>query len=85
MDVYNNFLNLQRAIKKIDLSDLQVESADENYRITKQKYYQQLATSTDLIDAKASLLNAKTTLITSKVEYRVGVSALNRAIGKETK
>jgi len=83
MDVYHNYLNLQRAIKKIDLSDLQVESAEENYRITKQKYYHQLATSTDLIDAETSLLNAKTTLITSKVEYRIGLSALNRAIGEE--
>jgi outer membrane protein len=85
LDVYNNYLNLQRAIKKIELSKLQVESAEENYRITKQKYYQQLATSTDLIDAETSLLNAKTTQITSKVEYKIGLSALNTAIGTEIK
>lgn len=83
-DVYNNYLNIQKALKKIELSKLQVESAEENYRITKQKYSQQLATSTDLIDADTALLNAKTTLVTSKIEYKIGLSSLNKAIGRDS-
>lgn len=85
LDVYNRHLNLQKAIKKIELSKLQVESASENYRITKQKYYQQLATSTDLIDAEASLLSAKTKQIVSKAEYKMGYSSLSKSIGSELK
>lgn len=81
-DVYNNYLSLQKALKKIEISELQLESAHENYRITKKKYNQQLATSTDLIDAEASLLNAKTTYLTSKVEYKIQLSSLNKSIGK---
>ena len=82
LEVYNNYLNLKKTSKKIELSELQVESAEENYRITKEKYYQQLATSTELIDAETALLNANISLITSKVEYKIGLSELNRSTGR---
>lgn len=82
LDVYKNYLSLQKSLKKIELSKLQVESAEENNRITIKKYNQQLATSTDLIDAEAALINAKTTLLTSKVEYKIENSSLNKTIGK---
>ena len=81
LEVYNNYLNLKKASKKIQLSELQVESAEENYRITKEKYYQQFATSTDLIDAETALLNANITEITSRVEYKIGLSEYYRSIG----
>lgn len=83
LDVYNNYLNIQKSAKEIELSKLQVESAEENYRITEKKYTQQLATSTDLIDADASLLNARTTLIRSKVNYQMSLFALKKSLGEK--
>jgi len=82
LDVYNNYLKLQSAIEKINLSKMQIKSAEENYRITKEKYKQQLATSTDLIDAEASLLKAKTTYENSKAEYLIRKAELEKAVGK---
>ncbi len=82
LDVYNNYLKLLTAKEKINISKIQIESATENYRITKEKYEQQLATSTELIYAETSLLNAKTKLISSQVEYKLGKAALDKAIGK---
>ena len=82
LDVYDKYLKLTESQKKIQLGEVQLVSAEENYRITEQKYYQQLATATDLIDAETSLFNAKINLLKSKVEYKIGLSALNRALGK---
>ncbi len=83
LDVYNKYLTLESKIEKIKLSQLQVVSAEENYRITKEKFSQQLATSTELIDAETNLLKAKTTLITSKIEYRLSKIALEKSVGRK--
>ena len=85
LDVYNNYSKLKTSVEKINLAKLQIESAKENYRITKAKYNQQLVTSTELIDAEAALLNAKTKLLTSKVEYELSKLALWKAVGEINK
>lgn len=82
LDVYNNYLKLQSAIKKINLTKMQIESAKENFRITELKFNQQLVTSTELIDAETALLNAKTMYETSKVEYELFKVALEKSVGR---
>ena len=82
LDVYNNYLKLQNAIKKINLTKMQIESAKENFRITELKFNQQLVTSTELIDAEAALLNAKTMYETAKVEYKLCKVALEKSVGR---
>ena len=79
----NHFLTYKRAQDKIRVSRLTVDQANENYRITQQKYEQQLATSTDLIDAEVSLLQAKTSLTTSLVDYQIAKVKLNKSVGQK--
>lgn len=83
LEVYQSFLTYKRANDKIRVSRLTVEQASENYRITHQKYEQQLATSTDLIDAEVALLQAKTSLTTSLVDYQLAKVKLDKAIGQK--
>src|SRR6202000_1462405 len=45
--------------KKIEVYKKAVEQANENYRITKNKYDNSLATTTDLLDADVAQLQAK--------------------------
>jgi len=47
------------ALKKIEVYRKAVEQASENYRITKNKYDNSLATTTDLLEADAAQLQAK--------------------------
>ena len=48
-----------------------------------QKYDEQLATSTDLIDAEVSVLQAKTNLTNSLVDYQLAKVHLEKAIGRK--
>jgi len=83
-EVYHNYLKLISENEKVAVSKLTVNSAEENYRITKEKYSQQLATSTDLIDAETDLLNAQTQLTTSLVDFELAKISLEKSVGRKT-
>lgn len=82
LEVYQAYLSYNRAGDKIKVSQTVVEQADENYRTIQLKYDQQLATSTDLIDAEVSLLQAKTSLTTSLVDFQLTKVGLMKAVGE---
>lgn len=79
LEVHSNYLKMKSSLEKVTVGKLGVESAEENYRITKVKYNQQLATSTELIDAEVELYNAKTNLSTSLVDYELARIALEKS------
>ena len=83
IEVYKNHLQLQSEASKVKVSKLRVESAEENYRIINDKYETQLVTSTELIDADSELLNAKTKLITSYINYKIAKVYLEKSIGRK--
>lgn len=83
LEVYQTFLTYKRAVDKINVSRQSVEQSEENYRSTQDKYNQQIATSTDLIDAEVSLLQAKTNLTTALVDYQMAKVKLMKAIGNK--
>ncbi len=83
VEVYQSYLNLMKAKEKVDVSRLSLEQAIENYRITSEKYNEQLATSTDLIDAEVSELQTATNLTTSLIEYALAKVQLEKSIGRK--
>ncbi|MCB0750994.1 MAG: TolC family protein, partial [Ignavibacteriae bacterium] len=83
IEVYNSYLNLQSAIKKVNLTKLTLEQAEENYRITNDKYLVQLASSTDLLDAESSLYSAKIDVLNSLVDYELAKIKLDKSVGKK--
>jgi outer membrane protein TolC len=82
LEVTQNYLNLSKANKKIDIAKLIVSQAEENMRVTSQKFRNGLATSSDLIDAEAALISAKTNLTTSLVDYELSKAKLEKSLGK---
>ena len=83
LEVYQAYLKLVSEYEKVGVNKLSVEQAEENYRITSEKYNQQMATSTDLIDAENSLLDAKTKLATAQVDYQMAKVRLEKATGRK--
>ena len=83
IEVYRAYLNYNSSIEKLSVSRKSVEQAEENYRIIQDKYNFQLATSTDLIDAETSLLQAKTNLNNSLVDFQLAKVMLEKAIGRK--
>jgi outer membrane protein TolC len=83
IEVYQSYLSNKKSLDKINVIQKSVEQAEENYRITKEKYNSQLATSTDLIDAEVSVLQAKTNLTNALVDYELSRLSLDKAIGRK--
>jgi outer membrane protein TolC len=83
IEVYNNYLSLISAKQKIRISNLAVESATENYRLTEDKYNNQLVTSTELIDAQTDLMNAKQQLSISIADYNLAATKLEMSAGRK--
>jgi outer membrane protein TolC len=69
------------AEKKIDVSHVAIEQAQENYKITKNKYENSLVTVTDLLDANVALLQAQIALELAKADALVAYNTLLEKAG----
>ncbi len=68
LEINRDFQNSNLAQKKIEVYERAKEQAEENYRITKNKFDNGLANITDLLDADAALVGAKVNLINAKAD-----------------
>ncbi len=82
LEVTQNYLSLSQANKKIEIAKLIVSQAEENMRVTSQKFKNGLATSSDLIDAETALISAKTNFTTSVVDHELAKAKLEKSLGK---
>ena len=83
MEVYQSYLHIISAEDKIEVNKIALTQAEENYRITTEKYNQQLVTSSDLIDAEVMLTNAKTQYTHALVDYQLTKVKLEKSIGRK--
>ena len=83
LEVNRNYLALKYAKEKLDVTQKTIEQADENLRTFKDKYEVQLATSTDIIDAENSLLQAKTNYTNALIDYKLAEVNLEKSVGRK--
>jgi len=81
LQVNKSYLDLLSNQKKIEVYRQAIEQAEENYRITKNKYDNSLATTTDLLDADVAQLEAKVNYIYAKADAVVKYNELLKAAG----
>jgi len=82
LEVNQNFLNVNYLKERIDVINKTIEQASENYRVTKEKYNQQLATSTELVDAETSLFQAQTNYTNALIDHKIALLKLYKAVGR---
>ena len=67
--------------KKIEVYEKSVEQATENYRVTKNKYDNALATTTELLDADAALLQSRLGVTNAKADSFLAYNKLLQVTG----
>jgi outer membrane protein len=81
LQVNQNYRNYIVNVQKIDVYAKSVAQADENYRITKNKYDNNLVTTTDLLEADVAQLQANLSLMLSKVDAIIAYKKLQQTAG----
>jgi outer membrane protein TolC len=71
MQINQNYQNYILSLRKIEVYEKAVAQAEENYRITNNKYNNSLATTTDLLDADVARLQARLNYTYSKADAAV--------------
>jgi outer membrane protein len=82
LEVTQNYLNIKKSEERMTVAGQNVTQAEENYRVTDDKFKNGLALNSDLLDAEVALLQSKTDYIQSIVDYELAQAQLNKAIGE---
>ncbi|UCJ09370.1 TolC family protein [Chitinophaga pendula] len=80
-EVYTAYLRYTEALTRIGVARENIVQAQENYRIVRHTYFNQLSLLTDLLDAETQLLSSQFDLTTAQVAARVRYYQLQKAIG----
>jgi len=81
LDVRQSYLSLRNAEKRIGTTQVAIDLAVENYKISQVRYSAGVGTNVDVMDAESALLTAKTNSIQALYEYNTSKAALDKAMG----
>ncbi len=82
LEVTQSYLSFRQAKERIQLSELSVQQANENYRMAAAKFKVGLLTSSELLDAEVNLLQAKLMLTQALVDHELAGAKVEKVIGR---
>lgn len=77
--------NLSIKQKEIEIAELRVKAANENYRIESDRYGEAMTTETDLLNAELSMRSAQTAFLTAEYEYGILLHTIAETLGVSLK
>ena len=77
----NAWLQVREAEKQVLVAQQIIAQAEENFRINEERYKEQVATSTDVLDALTLLTRAKSDHANALADYHLYQARLERAMG----
>jgi outer membrane protein len=81
LEIKGAYLYLRDAEKSIQVARTAIVQAEENFRMNKEKYKQQVATSTDVLDAQTLLTQTQTNYFNALSVYNIAWASLEWAMG----
>ena len=81
LEIKNAYLMLQEAESQIAVSRKVIKQAQENFRISEERYQQSVSTSTVVLEAQTLLTKAKSEYANALGEYNINFAKLQRAMG----
>jgi outer membrane protein len=81
LEVKEAYLTLRETEKNIAVAEKSIEQAEENFRINKIRYQEQVATSLEVLDAQTLLAQAKNNYYQALYAYNLAHSRLLKAMG----
>jgi len=82
LEVRQAYLNMNEADKRISNTEVAVEKAEEDFKISGVRYSAGVGTNIDVIDAQVALTQAKNNYIQAMYDYNTSRANLDKAIGK---
>ena len=81
LEVKNAFLLMKEAERHIMVAQVAITQAEENFRISEERFREQVATSTDVIDAQTLLTKTRSDYYNALSDYKLALARLERAMG----
>lgn len=83
LDVKQAFLKTKEAEKNIITVKKAIEQAKENFRISEERYKEQMVTSTDVLDAQTLLSRTMTNYFNALYDFKISKASLYKAMGQD--
>jgi outer membrane protein len=82
LQVKRSILDLKQAEDKIPAAKKAIEQAEENLRVSEERYREQVTTSTEVLDAQTLLSQARMNYYNALYDHNLARAGLLRAIGE---
>ncbi|MGD2099301.1 MAG: TolC family protein [Desulfobacterales bacterium] len=83
LEVKSAYLRTRESEKNIITVEKAIEQAKENFRINQERFKEQVATTTDVLDAQTLLSDTLTNYFNALYNYKIAKATLYRAMGQE--
>jgi outer membrane protein len=83
LEVKTSFLRTKESEKNIITVEKAIEQAKENFRINQERFKEQVATTTDVLDAQTLLSDTLTNYFNALYDFKISKATLFRSMGQE--
>jgi outer membrane protein len=83
LEVKTSFLRTKESEKNIITIEKAIEQAKENFRINQERFKEQVATTTDVLDSQTLLSDTLTNYFNALYDFKISKATLYRSMGQE--